>query len=220
MDLWNTNDQFRNDYIKCNARSTLRRLKTFDGRSLGLNEEPPSLPTIRNDRITHSEVVSDSHVPPPHELKIQVPSVPEKVVNKPVMYSSENKLAKKKSKSTAAVSEVPTSPSLGITPVPEKEVQKTKDEEELAKKEEEIRKKEDEAKMMEQLQMEERAKALEALERKKRIAERAEARAKLRAMKEAEQREKVTVSIILVLLHQHYHLQMLTFFLFRKGKKG
>ncbi|CAM8929953.1 unnamed protein product [Rhodiola kirilowii] len=44
--------------------------------------------------------------------------------------------------------------------------------------------------MMEQLQLEEKAKAKEALERKKRVAERAQARAKLRAKKEAEQREK------------------------------
>ncbi|KAI4317066.1 hypothetical protein L6164_024976 [Bauhinia variegata] len=39
MGLWNQNDEFRREYVKSNTRSTLRRLKTLDGRSLGPDEE-------------------------------------------------------------------------------------------------------------------------------------------------------------------------------------
>lgn len=41
MDLLNKNDEFRDDYVRCSMRSTLRRLKTSDGRLLGPDEEAP-----------------------------------------------------------------------------------------------------------------------------------------------------------------------------------
>ncbi|CAM8915969.1 unnamed protein product [Rhodiola kirilowii] len=196
MDLWNTNNEFRKDYAKCNARSTLRRLKTLDGRSLGLDEEPPSIPFVRSDRIIHSEAVTNSfsQFPSLEESNMYAPYIAEKILKDPVVESVE-KEAKKQSKSARAMSEVSTVPSQTVpsqelTQEAKEEVAKTKGEEELAKKTEENRKKEEEAKMMEQFQLEEKAKAKEALERKKRMAERAQARAKLRAKKEAEQREK------------------------------
>ncbi|KAK1306059.1 Proton pump-interactor 1 [Acorus calamus] len=40
MELWNKNDGFRNEYVKNNMPSTLRRLGTPDGRSLAPDEQP------------------------------------------------------------------------------------------------------------------------------------------------------------------------------------
>ncbi|XAR64301.1 hypothetical protein NMG60_11024583 [Bertholletia excelsa] len=38
MELWNKNDKFRDEYIRCNTRSTIRRFGTIDGRALGPDE--------------------------------------------------------------------------------------------------------------------------------------------------------------------------------------
>ena len=43
MGTWNNNNKFRADYIKNNERSTIRRLDTLDGRSLGPGEKPPQI---------------------------------------------------------------------------------------------------------------------------------------------------------------------------------
>ncbi|PPR96747.1 hypothetical protein GOBAR_AA23923 [Gossypium barbadense] len=44
MDLWKNNDAFQKEYVRCNERSTLWRLRTLDGRSLGPGEVPPVIP--------------------------------------------------------------------------------------------------------------------------------------------------------------------------------
>ncbi|PPD74657.1 hypothetical protein GOBAR_DD28415 [Gossypium barbadense] len=49
-DLWNNNDEFRNEYVRCNGRSTLWRLRTLDGRALGPGEVPPVIPRALNGR--------------------------------------------------------------------------------------------------------------------------------------------------------------------------
>ncbi|CAM9001369.1 unnamed protein product [Rhodiola kirilowii] len=197
MKMWNTNDEFRNDYVKCNAIRTLRRLKTLDGRSLGLDEEPPSLPYVRNERIIHSQGVTNitvtnslSQFPSLEQSKIPIPSIAEKPVEEPVLKIVEKKEAKKQSEPTAAVSEVLTVRDQEPTQEEKEEAKRTKEEEEFAKRAEEKRKKEEEVKRMEQRRLEEKAKAKEALERKKKLAEKAQARAELRAKKEAEHREK------------------------------
>ncbi|KAL3618358.1 hypothetical protein CASFOL_038679 [Castilleja foliolosa] len=43
MQLWNTNDEFRRDYVRSNRKSTIHRLGTLDGRSRGPGEKPPVL---------------------------------------------------------------------------------------------------------------------------------------------------------------------------------
>ncbi|PPD81599.1 hypothetical protein GOBAR_DD21456 [Gossypium barbadense] len=63
MELWNNNDEFRKEYIRCNTRSTLRRLRTLDGRALGPDEEPPVIPAIPkvvNERVAKDQTVSSS----------------------------------------------------------------------------------------------------------------------------------------------------------------
>ncbi|XP_011033228.1 PREDICTED: microtubule-associated protein 9-like isoform X2 [Populus euphratica] len=70
------------------------------------------------------------------------------------------------------------------------ENKRIKAEEKLARKAEELRKEKEAAMLKEQRRLEENAKAKEAMERKKRMADRAQARAALRAQREAEQKEK------------------------------
>ncbi|KAG6743797.1 hypothetical protein POTOM_052499 [Populus tomentosa] len=70
------------------------------------------------------------------------------------------------------------------------ENKRIKEEEELARKAEELREEKEAAMLKEQRRLEENAKAKEAMERKKRMADRAQARAALRAQREAEQKEK------------------------------
>ncbi|KAJ6864404.1 stress response protein NST1-like isoform X2 [Populus alba x Populus x berolinensis] len=70
------------------------------------------------------------------------------------------------------------------------ENKRIKAEEEVARKAEELREEKEAAMLKEQRRSEENAKAKEAMERKKRMADRAQARAALRAQREAEQKEK------------------------------
>ncbi|GFQ00269.1 hypothetical protein PHJA_002170900 [Phtheirospermum japonicum] len=51
MELWNTNDEFRRDYVNSNTRSAIRRLGTLDGRSLGPGEKPTALPIYPRERV-------------------------------------------------------------------------------------------------------------------------------------------------------------------------
>lgn len=199
MDLLNKNDEYRKDYLRCNVRSTLRRLKTLDGRSIGTDEEPPVIPHVVNESVAKHNRLSFST--PEGETREQVePAEPEKVKDKPVMKTAEEKnraaKPKKSLKSDSPANGLETASARDEIQEPtEEEQKKTKEEEELSRKAEELRKKEEEAKLMEQRRLEEKARAKEALERKKRNAEKALARAVLRAQKEAEQKEKVNSPI-------------------------
>ena len=51
MDLWNNNNEFRKEYIRCNVRRILKRLRTLDGYPLGPNEESPVIPQVLNERV-------------------------------------------------------------------------------------------------------------------------------------------------------------------------
>ena len=58
MELWNNNEEFRKEYIKYNMKSTLRRFRTLDGRSLGPDEEPPALVNVSDYRSNTSAKVN------------------------------------------------------------------------------------------------------------------------------------------------------------------
>ncbi|KAM3758969.1 hypothetical protein ACB098_01G085200 [Castanea mollissima] len=206
MELWNKNDEFRKQYIRCNTRSTLRRLRTLDGRSLGPNEEPPLIPTVSYERATkdNSRVTKDNSVSLLSAVEQEKPVEQEKQVvqveTEKVKEKSIEKTVEQKNQTTK--SKKPVKPDLlgnGLATVSgrdeieearEEESKLTKEEEELARKAEELRREEEAAKLKEQRKLEEKNKAKEALERKKRNAEKAQARAMLRAQKEAEQKEK------------------------------
>ncbi|XP_052188153.1 uncharacterized protein LOC127798662 [Diospyros lotus] len=199
MELWNKNDEFRKEYIRCNTKSTLRRLRTLDGRALGPNEEPIVLPNVVDEKVDRSSSISgnvDSDFPvlPAGQEKQASAMESEETDSKPV--ATVTKQMDKTAKATQ-----PGKPTLrnGLATdsgrdeseeMPEEEHKKTKEEQELARKEEELRKEEAAAKLKEQRRLEEKVKAMEALERKRKNAEKALIRAEMRAQKEAEQKEK------------------------------
>ncbi|CAL9127532.1 unnamed protein product [Musa textilis] len=201
MNLWNNDDEFRMQYVKSNMNSTLRRLKTSDGRSLGPDEEPPVLRSNQGKGPSFPlppANISNSVPPVALETKIEsskevdlFPTLQAKTKNQPVKPKKTAKPISDKTKETV------------VAKVLDREVEnnevdsRTKEEEErikkageLLKKEEELRKQKSEAELKEQCRLEQRAKAKEAEERKKRQAEKAQARAEYRAQKEAELREK------------------------------
>ncbi|KAF9587238.1 hypothetical protein IFM89_039546 [Coptis chinensis] len=207
MELWNKNDEFRNEYIRCNTMSTLRRLRTLDGRSLGPDEEPPLLRSTFDKRVDSSLASAN---------KIDIPSLPalqqKELVRQAVIsvVKLEEKNPKADSKSDAhmvdkypraKVKTITKSAGMenGIVTVSsggedrqqnDEEDKKTVEEKESARKVEELRKEEEAVKLKEQRRLEEKAKAKEAEERKRRNAEKAQARAELRAQKDAELKEK------------------------------
>uniref|UniRef100_A0A803LU78 Uncharacterized protein n=1 Tax=Chenopodium quinoa TaxID=63459 RepID=A0A803LU78_CHEQI len=205
MERWNNNDEFRKEYIKRNMKSTLRRFRTLDGRSLGPDEEPPALVDVPDYRVNtmakNPKVNSVGTVP---TLERDFPLVAKKVVEesskKVIEQKNKNALAKKRVETTSKVSLA--EPSGRIETEEKEEEQKqlkkeeehkqTKEEEELARKVEQKRKEEEVARLREQRKLEEKAKTQEALERKRRMAEKAQARAEFRARKEAEEKEKIS----------------------------
>ncbi|XVE50653.1 hypothetical protein DITRI_Ditri01bG0180700 [Diplodiscus trichospermus] len=194
MDLWNNNDEFRKDYLRCNVRSTLRRLRTLDGRALGPDEEPPVIPPAVNDRVAKDHTVSSSTLAEQAQEKV-VHAKAEQANDKPVAKAVEQK--NQTSKSEKPLKSVPlatvstiASTRDKIEEAAEEKIKRTKEEEEAARKAEELRKEEEAAKLREHRRLEEITKAKEAQERKRRNAEKAQARAALRAQKEAEQKEK------------------------------
>ncbi|CAI9115326.1 OLC1v1016203C4 [Oldenlandia corymbosa var. corymbosa] len=206
MDLWNKDDEFRKEYVKCNVRSTVRRLGTLDGRSLGPDEEPPVLPSFEwLDRSVSKPTNTVSVVETPLPKQVNQTKPVKNVLAAEHKKVTEGEEKNQTSKNTEVVRQTQTLGN-GTGPtvlqvrerndeISEKEYIPTKEELELARKEEELRKKESEAKLREQRRVEEKLKALEAVERKKRIAEKAQMRAELRAQKEAEQKEKVMFSL-------------------------
>lgn len=213
MEMWNKDDDFRRLYVEANQISTLRRLGTHDGRSLGPDEEPPVIPSNNYSRRPNN----------PSQLTVSSPKVP--------ITTSEGAPEKSTEKSTAVVVPVeedsfpvlpPTqthkqakpkaagsgSPQKEITPAPapapevvdvkqiEKEKARLAEELELARKAEELARKEEELRAQraaaekERLRLEQIAKAKEAEERKKKKAEKAQERAEFKARKEAEMKEK------------------------------
>ncbi|XP_077216201.1 uncharacterized protein LOC143850820 [Tasmannia lanceolata] len=205
MELWNKNDEFRNEYIKHNVFSTVRRLKTLDGRSLGPDEEPPMLRNPAMEKIDSARLTSakinaalSSSSDTMKEKSIAEP--PQKVDLKPTVDTAQ-KNPSAKSKKTPKPSGETGSATVSSRVETEEEIEKetkrreeeeelVRKEKELARKEEELRKQEAEIKLKEQRRLEEKSKAKEAEERKRRNAEKAKTRAELRAQREAELKEK------------------------------
>jgi uncharacterized coiled-coil DUF342 family protein len=179
MELWNKNDEFRRDYVKCNMRSTVWRFGTLDARSLGpddvsntttsygngnLNETAATV----NDNDNHKSLLDSSRPADSASSPVQIPSllpqVLEQKTEKTIVPTIEEVEGEKEEK---------TDESNNLTP--------TLTQEELGMKAAELK---------EQRRLEEKAKAHEALERKRRNAERAEMRAAMKAHKEAQQKDK------------------------------
>ncbi|TYJ38793.1 hypothetical protein E1A91_A04G018000v1 [Gossypium mustelinum] len=184
MDLWNNNDEFRKEYVRCNERSTLWRLRTLDGRALGPGEVPPVIPRAVNGKAVVDHTMSGLTLED-RTQELEAAKKAEKVL-------AEKVVEQKKFTKSAPPESVSTTASNGekIEEAEEEKPKRTKEEEESDRKAEELRKEEEAAKLKEQRQFEEIAKAKEALERKRRKAEKDEAREANRAAKEAEKKEK------------------------------
>ncbi|OWM81140.1 uncharacterized protein LOC116200073 [Punica granatum] len=196
MKLWLNNVEFRSDYIGGSLRGTLRRLGTKDGRSLGLDEQPLVIPPYPIERIAKDNPTRTPAFPSLVQAKAQAAPVEtdsraDNAPVKPMEQKKPNSIAKAPAKPSEAVAlaspdAVRDDEAAKVTEEPKR----TKEEEEKARREEELSKEEEAARLKEQRRLEEKAKAEAALERKRRIAERAQARAAAKAQKEAEQKEK------------------------------
>ncbi|XP_076888349.1 uncharacterized protein LOC143538752 [Bidens hawaiensis] len=192
MEQWNNNDEFRKDYInRCNMNAS-RRQRALESTPLVPDDVAPVLPSNLNEKPDNNPVVlpveqvkivssTDKHTD--DSIKSNGDTNKKSVENVPGQ-KNQNLKTKSVAKSRAVGSDE-------VAVVAELAVDHKKEEEiELAKKAEELRKEEIAAKLKEQRRLEEKAKAAEALERKKRNAEKAQLRAEVRARKEAEQKEK------------------------------
>ncbi|CAN4121767.1 unnamed protein product [Withania somnifera] len=190
MELWNKNDEFRKDYIRCNTRSTVRRFGTLDGRTLGPDEEPAVLPSYRVGRVNRvvasvDKVNSVSQPPFSHQEKLVVLKDEIKDDNTVPQAAEGMNQVEKTNEARKPIQRE------RITADEPKEAEQLPTAQELeAARKEELRKREEVSRLKEQRRLDEIAKAKEALERKKRNAEKAQLRAELRAQKEEEQRLK------------------------------
>lgn len=202
--MWNNNDEFRRDYTRCNTRSTLRRLQTLDGRSLGPDEEPPVIPNAFTERAPKIDSLVSQSTPEQEMKSISTDSVNKKddpVSKVAVQVTEKSQTAKAKKPAKPAASQKSVVPVARWGDEPDEDTReepvRTKEEEERILKAENARKEEEEAKLKEIRRLEEIEKAKEALQRKKRNAEKAQQRAAYKAQKEAEQREKVMALYVL-----------------------
>lgn len=203
MELWNTNDDFRREYIKFNARSTVKRLGTLDGRALGPDEESPILPSYYDQRakMVSAPVKVDlaTQIPTP-ELKQETSTENLTVEGTPMKKVTEHKNQKVINKEPATpvhldAFDIDSGRDITVE-VHEEEPKKSREEIESIRKAEEKRREKAEAELKEQRRLEALAKANEARERKKRQAEKEQKRAELKTQKEAEQREKVKLHFV------------------------
>ncbi|XP_040966952.1 proton pump-interactor BIP131-like [Gossypium hirsutum] len=165
MDLWNNNDEFRKEYVRCNERSTLWRLRTLDGRALGPGEVPPVIHRAVNGRALVDHTMSGLTLEDRTQELVAVAKA-EKVL-------AEKVVEQKKFMKSAPPESVSTTASNGdkIEEAEEEKPERTKEADESDRKAEELRKEEEAAKLKEQRQLEEIAKAEEAQERKRQKAE-------------------------------------------------
>ena len=208
MDMWNKDDDFRRMYVEANKISTLKRLGTHDGRSLGVDEEPPVIPRNNFNRrpnnpshLTASSPnvpITTSEAAPEKSAAVVVPVEEDSF---PVLPATQiHKQVKAKKAGNSSQKETPTAPASEVEDIKQIEKENARrlaEELELAKKAEELARKEEEVREQraaaerERLVLEQKAKAKQAEERKKRQAQKAQERAELKARKELEMKEKV-----------------------------
>jgi len=204
MEMWNTNEDFRKQYVESNKVSTLRRLGTHDGRRLGPDEDPPVIPSRRPSNIyplsaSSPEVPTLASMPAP--VLAAPAAVPAKEDSFPALAAPQtSKRAKSKASGSSAQIEnnsVIVSEAEDLKQTLKEKARLVEEQLELARKAEELARKEEEelrierdAAEKERLRLEQKAKAKEAEERKRRKAEKDKERAEFKARKEAEEREK------------------------------
>ncbi|KAK1632000.1 hypothetical protein QYE76_006315 [Lolium multiflorum] len=207
MEMWNKDDDFRRMYVEANKFSTLKRLETHDGRLLGPGEDRPVIPRNNfNRRPNNPSQLTASSPNMPIATSKEAPEksaavvVPVEEDSFPVLPPNQiHKQVKSKTAGSSSQKEITTAPVSEVEDVkhiekekarrPAEELELTKKaDEELARKDKEIE--EQRAAERERIVSEQKAKAKEAAERKKRQAQKAQERIEFRLLKEAEEREK------------------------------
>lgn len=193
LSLWNNDSGFRERYTKNNEHSTLRRLETLDGRSLGPDEEPyflmkdvdPSAETLpkKNEsglkRGSQKEVLAEAPLSAgPANNRVEKPQTNEVLQGTSGSRSKRERIVDSTKSEENLVGQTLESTGLPSIPTVREPV------EDPAVKQAQV------AELKEKRRQEEIAKAREAAERKRKQVERAQAKAQLRAVREAERREK------------------------------
>jgi hypothetical protein len=200
MEMW-SKDDFRRLYVEANKISTLKRLGTHDGRSLGLGEDPPVIPRNNFNRrpnipsqLTASSPnmpITTSEAAPEKSAAVVVPVEEDSF---PVLPSTQiHKQAKSKTAGSSSQKEITTAPASEVEDVKHIEKEKArspKEDLEAEEKDKELREQKAAADK-EKVRLEQKAKAKEAEERKKKQIQKTQERAEFRALKEAEEKELV-----------------------------
>ncbi|KAH8931895.1 hypothetical protein BDL97_19G044600 [Sphagnum fallax] len=185
LSLWNGDKEFRENYVKSNERSTLKRLGTLDGRSLGPDEEPPLLSSY-TDRIPNSVPQSNAKV----QTAVSGFEAASSGDNGTAANGAEVKEAVgKKSKPTGTeISEPEKSVKRDVEDVHVEPTATVKEVSNTAVEVDPVAS--EEAEFKHKQRASEMAKAKEAEERKRRMAERSQSKALAWAQKEAERKER------------------------------
>ncbi|EPS65840.1 hypothetical protein M569_08938, partial [Genlisea aurea] len=184
MEIWNTNEEFRREYVRLNSRSTVRRFGNLDSRSLGPDEKPVVFPSFS---AAPKPVISSDQGP--------LNSTPSSSSHQEAARAATAESTKMESAGEISRPRPPppvrgntTEATATITCIINEVV--LHEEVEAQRKAEETRKEEAEGKLKEQKRSEELEKAKEARERKKKQLEKLQIREKLKTQKEAEHKEK------------------------------
>lgn len=175
--VWNKDSKYRAEYAKSNERSTVRRLETLDGRSLGPNEKPPVI-SDGDAQLTKSRDAKSTPVADTPALKVS--KVSSSVVVPPGL---SNGVSAKETKHMPAHVKDEEAGVAGNGDVNTKSRQ-------MDFGEERVDSEAQAAEQKEKLRQEQIAKAKEAEERKKKRSDKLESRALARAKKDAERKEK------------------------------
>ncbi|KAM0869750.1 hypothetical protein ACQ4PT_040479 [Festuca glaucescens] len=208
MKMWSKDDDFRRMYVEANKFSTLKRLETHDGRLLGPGEDRPVIPRNNFNRRPNNPsqlTASSPNVPiatskaaPEKSAAVVVPVEEDSF---PVLPPTQiHKQVKSKTAGSSSQKEITTAPASEVEDVKHIEKEKAhrlaeelevtrKPDEELARKNKELEEQRAAAEK-ERIVSEQKAKAKEAAERKRRQAQKAQERIEFRLLKEAEEREK------------------------------
>ncbi|PSR95690.1 Proton pump-interactor like [Actinidia chinensis var. chinensis] len=180
MSLWNNSKAFRDDYERRILPSLDMRLLSKDGRMRNPDEKPLVLQDI--PASTETEAVTKTNIKRPKDDSISSPVDTTSAVEK-VQKEAQNKPQKvAKNKVTGS--------GTTLEPIESEEKGVISGSEKLQKDSQSKPKEVDEAKLKEMRREEEIAKAKQALERKKKLAEKAAAKAAIKAQKEAEKKLK------------------------------
>ncbi|GFZ12549.1 proton pump interactor 1 [Actinidia rufa] len=180
MSLWNNSKAFRDDYDRRILLSLDMRLLSKDGRMRNPDEKSLVLPDAPVS--TETEAVTKTNIKRPKDDSISSPGDSTSAIEK-VQKEAKNKPQKEaKNKLTGS--------GTTLEPIESEEKGVISGSEKLQKDSQSKPKEVDEAKLKEMRREEEIAKAKQALERKKKLAEKAAAKAAIKAQKEAEKKLK------------------------------